>query len=419
MLLLATVLLSAFCAAEVAVRNHDPLLSGFTNASIVHSSGGKAVCASGDVYINITTTNTRLLFESPSNNTVATETIQELIQANPTIYARTNGGNNTFSARYRISAQLCYPANATDRKHIKTVQLLTHGLSLDHNYWDIPGFSYVDAAAAAGYATLNYDRLGVGQSEHPDPVQVVQIAAHAEVAHGLVQLLRAGALGGHAFGSVVGVGHSLGSIISTGVTFKYPRDFDAAVITGLSTNSTFSLLTIAALDQRIANTVNARFRGLADGYLTPSLEVGVQLAFWRWPYFAQSGSSFLVYRLPRASTNAASPRHAVRPLPDGHVGRALHDHVGRPGLARVPRAGRHRAGPLRQPVLRRRLHVPDGPGGHGLGRPVPQCGPELDELFGGSIGTQHQWTFWSRVGLHPDQWISHVEWTVTRANSLL
>lgn len=30
--------------------------------------------------------------------------------------------------------------------------------------------SYVNAAAGAGYATLAYNRLGVGNSDHPDPI---------------------------------------------------------------------------------------------------------------------------------------------------------------------------------------------------------------------------------------------------------
>ena len=326
MFLFAAVLLAALSATGAVANDYNPLLSGFRDASIVHSSGGKAVCAAGNVWVNITTTNIKLLFEAPSNQTVVTETLQELLQANPTIYARTNGGNNTFSARYRIYARLCYPTSVPDRKQVKTVQLLTHGLTLDHGYWDIPGFSYVDAAAEAGYATLSYDRLGIGQSEHPDPVQVVQLAPQFEIAHGLAQLLRAGALGGHAFGSVVGAGHSLGSVVTAGVTAKYPRDFDAAIITGLTVNGTYGLVISAALDFHIANQQNPRFGGLANGYLTPPLQSGVQFAFWRWPYFEQSGSlplTFIYYTFFLTVQSSTRSSQGPRPLLGASSSRSL------------------------------------------------------------------------------------------------
>ena len=41
-----------------------------------------------------------------------------------------------------------------------------------------------------GYPTLSIDRLGNGLSDHPDPVTVVQIPAHVEVAHAIVQLAK-------------------------------------------------------------------------------------------------------------------------------------------------------------------------------------------------------------------------------------
>ena len=293
MLLLTPILLTLYSATVLANKDFGFLLSGFNHASLVPSSGGKAVCAAGDVWVNITATNERLLFDAPPNNTVATEDIVELLQANPTIYERANGGNNTFSGKFRISSRLCYPAGATKPKDVKTVQLLTHGFTLDKGYWDIPGFSYVDAAAEAGYATFAYDRLGVGQSAHPDPIQIVQLPAEVEITHGLAQLLRTGAVGGRPFNSIAGGGHSLGSIITTGVTAKYPRDLDAAILTGFTANVTGGGLTIAAISLQIANTFARRFRDLPNGYLTPSSPLGVQFSFYRFPFFDQAGLSLL------------------------------------------------------------------------------------------------------------------------------
>ncbi len=44
----------------------------------------------------------------------------------------------------------------------KTIQILVNGATYDHHYWDFPyrpsQYSYVRAATATGYATLNMDR---------------------------------------------------------------------------------------------------------------------------------------------------------------------------------------------------------------------------------------------------------------------
>ena len=277
-------------AKAFAAQDFDFLLAGFSSgATLSRSSAGKAICASGNVFVGITSTNVKIVFDSPRNNIEATEDLQELLGNNPSIYVQSNDGPNVVSAKYRIAARLCCPNS--DPKSIKTVQLVTHGLILDQNYWDIPGYSYVDAAASAGYATLAYDRLGSGDSNHPDPLQVVQLPAQVEIAHGLARMLRAGTLGGRAFSKVVGVGHSFGSLITSATTAKYPHDLDAAVLTGYSRNFTYNALAMAALDLQIANTQSSRFKGLANGYVVPTTPQGVQFGFWRWPFYAQSGIS--------------------------------------------------------------------------------------------------------------------------------
>jgi pimeloyl-ACP methyl ester carboxylesterase len=105
------------------------------------------------------------------------------------------------------------------------VQVLTHGTTLDSTYWDFAtGYSYINAATAAGYATFSYDRLGVGSSAHPDPIQAVQAALQVEILHQLVVLLRAAPdLGGKLLKNVVGVGHSAGSTFTQAVSAKYPN----------------------------------------------------------------------------------------------------------------------------------------------------------------------------------------------------
>jgi hypothetical protein len=103
------------------------------------------------------------------------------------------------------------------------------------SYWDFAeGYSFIDAAAKAGYPTFSYDRLGVSASDHPDPIQIVQAPLQAEIDHCLITFLRQGKLVAQAFKNIVGVGHSFRSIRSLA---KYPADFDAVVLTGFSTDT--------------------------------------------------------------------------------------------------------------------------------------------------------------------------------------
>lgn len=112
---------------------------------------------------------------------------------------------------YRIVGRLCL---TSDTARAKTVQLLVSGLTYDHNYWDIgyqPDlYSYVHAATHHGYSTFNIDRLGVGLSDHP-PADALTLQAHAHTVAQIVARLRTGNVGGAAFQTVVGVGHSFGA----------------------------------------------------------------------------------------------------------------------------------------------------------------------------------------------------------------
>ncbi len=123
----------------------------------------------------------------------------------------------------------------------RTIQVLLHGGTYDHNYWDFPlhpdQYSYVRAATRAGYVTLNLDRLGSGLSSHPDP-DGLTLHVNAFAAHQVVQALRNGQLVVPGFGKVRGkrvmlVGHSLGSYISAIEASTYD-DVDGVVLSGYS-----------------------------------------------------------------------------------------------------------------------------------------------------------------------------------------
>ena len=126
--------------------------------------------------------------------------------------------------------QLCYHGS----REPGTVQLLVHGATYNHLYWNFPYgngyYSYVDAATAAGYATFDIDRVGDGNSSHP-PSSELTLTAGAVALHDAVSALRTGAVDGHAFQHVIIVGHSMGSVEAWIEAGTY-HDVDAVIITG-------------------------------------------------------------------------------------------------------------------------------------------------------------------------------------------
>lgn len=164
--------------------------------------------------------------------------------------------------------ELCYRGSAEP----STVQILVAGASYTHAYWDFPVgngyYSYVQAATAAGYATFDVDRIGIGNSSHPASSSVGVTAAAVSL-HDGITALRDGAVDGHAFSHVIIVGHSLGSY-ETWVEVATYQDVDAVIVTGAlhgvnpAAPSTFFRVNSypAVMDPKFAGS------GLDTGYLT-------------------------------------------------------------------------------------------------------------------------------------------------------
>lgn len=130
--------------------------------------------------------------------------------------------------------------------------------------------------------TNQYDRLGTGKSDHPDPVQVVQTPLEVAIAKELIHILRKGKIASTSFKHVVSVGHSFGSIITQGITAESPELLDAAVLTGFSTSGTGQPAFFSGLDFTIArHTPPKRFKGLNNGYIVAANSIGNQFAFLR------------------------------------------------------------------------------------------------------------------------------------------
>ena len=169
----------------------------------------------------------------------------------------------------RIFARLCLPRGGAPR----AVQVLVHGWSYDHTYWDIPDpsrgsarYSYVSAAIRAGYATLAYDRLGDGASSHPMSVAFT-FDTGVWVAHQIVQAVRTkkieGPAGPASFDKIVEVGHSYGSWYTWFEASRY-HDVDAVILSSVTHRLNIPATGIrAALDAQPA-TLGPRFAG----YLT-------------------------------------------------------------------------------------------------------------------------------------------------------
>jgi pimeloyl-ACP methyl ester carboxylesterase len=162
--------------------------------------------------------------------------------------------------------QLCYRG----QQEPGTVQVLIPGATYNHLYWDFPYgdgyYSYVDAATAAGYATFDIDPIGQGNSSHP-PSAAVTLTAEAVAVHDAITDLRSGAVDGHAFSSVITVGHSIGSVDAWLEAADY-HDVNAVIITGALHALSPDIATLegdlypAAFDPKFAGN------GLDTGYLT-------------------------------------------------------------------------------------------------------------------------------------------------------
>ena len=283
-----TALLAAAIVPAIPSYNPTSNHEGFDDASVALSTGGRAVCITGNVRVTASTNaNERILLREPANQVEVTENIVEYLQTNSRLAVEANGGASTVSGTYTINAKLCYPKGWSPQKSSNTLQFLVHGIAFDKSYWDLAkGYSFVDIAAAAGYPTFSYDRLGIGLSDHPDPIQVVQSPLQVEIAHSLIQSLRTGKIGGHRFNHVVGVGHSFGSNQVAGVTALYPKDFDAIVLTGFSLRYNDIPLAVAGFNSAIASRNQpSRFGNLSNGYLVTDTIISNQFAYVRFPNF--------------------------------------------------------------------------------------------------------------------------------------
>lgn len=137
-------------------------------------------------------------------------------------------GNN-----YTIAGFLYYIGNYRNRP----LQVLVHGGTYNHKYWDVPAinghsYSYARFMAEEGYALLAIDQLGTGESSKPSGDFVTLNETASSLHQVLVQMRSPNNQLGYAFEKIVLVGHSFGSINSILVQATH-HDADALVVTAL------------------------------------------------------------------------------------------------------------------------------------------------------------------------------------------
>jgi pimeloyl-ACP methyl ester carboxylesterase len=167
----------------------------------------------------------------------------------------------------QITGDLCEPHNDNG-----TVLLLVAGGGEDADYWNMPGlagYSLVTAAAKHGFATLAIDRVGTGRSTIPQSSTLVTYAAQVATVDQVVAALRHNRSAfGRTWGTVIGVGHSLGSGTLAGVAAEHQGDLDAMILTGYGAAVTPQTSRLDKLYRVAARTVAARWSALDPGYVT-------------------------------------------------------------------------------------------------------------------------------------------------------
>lgn len=169
---------------------------------------------------------------------------------------------------YNVVGWLCAQGSYKD----KTLQVLVSGLTYDHTYWEFPyqeyRYSYVKYATAAGYATFNIDRIGVGESSKA-PAADVTVPSEAFVANQIVNKLKDGQVVNHKFKKVVGVGHSMGAGIWMIAASKANTRVDGLILTDYAHASNLPFVTeIGTMRHPVENDPKFANAGLPAGYLT-------------------------------------------------------------------------------------------------------------------------------------------------------
>ncbi|KAG9007985.1 hypothetical protein FRB94_008310 [Tulasnella sp. JGI-2019a] len=289
---LAKPLLKLSSTSPAGYDTSDPSVLGPTNAN----------CERKTYSIDVTANNSLFTTEQNPDGTALTSYLQLFMGSFP--YSsnfseryQSGGATKSVSATYSISGTWCSPQSGADDS---VVQLLVHGIGFDSSYWNFGGpgipsnHSYVEWAAAAGYNTFRYDRLGTGLSEHPeDAYNIVQAPTDAAIAMKIISMISTGDIGGHSGIKVIGIGHSYGSAQLNYVTSVAPELLAGVVLTGFTFNATAAPLYLTSAAYTTAYEVApARFSSsdLSSAYLLTLAPQTGQLNFLYYPHYTTASA---------------------------------------------------------------------------------------------------------------------------------
>jgi pimeloyl-ACP methyl ester carboxylesterase len=182
-------------------------------------------------------------------------------------------------------------------------------------------YSWVYHASSQGYATLAIDNLGNGDSERPDPIQVVQPTLQIAVLYEILTGLRAGSLPSiPKYNKIVMATHSYGSVLGRLIATIFPSSgADAYILTAAAATLSGLEDLLKNFKAQSASSVDPRFPRLAPAYLAASKSSIRDVIYGKTGQFdpkmlewdMQSPHVFAVgevaYFQPAAPTNYAGP----------------------------------------------------------------------------------------------------------------
>ncbi|KAK7908026.1 hypothetical protein PG985_015329 [Apiospora marii] len=248
--------------------------------AVLSSVGSARHCQNITVPISISSRNGKFHLQAPATNIEVTNFVLNITRP---------GSNFTKAVLDEASTKLPTPEALLTLSHNcgpgKTLQVLTHGIAFDRSYWDFPlnnyNYSYVNQAIGRGYSAFFFDRLGLGQSSHGEPVNEIQSWLEVSALYALTTMLRENRIPEikAKFDKIVHVGHSFGSIQTYGLVAAYPDSSDGIVLTGFSQDPAFLPYFLLGNTLVGANTIPA-LTTYPAGYLAAGNVSGAQIGFF-------------------------------------------------------------------------------------------------------------------------------------------
>ena len=161
------------------------MLLGFASLFLAAFFGASHLAAASPIEARLgpRCTNVTFTATATAQNKVFSLNLSDPTELVRTIQERVFTLGPAFTATSKIVARYCEPEIYVPFTS-NTLQFMLHSITNNKNFWSglgPPGqgyqgdsYSWIAFASKLGYPTLSLDRLGNGDSDHPDPLSVVQ-----------------------------------------------------------------------------------------------------------------------------------------------------------------------------------------------------------------------------------------------------